>query len=163
VIRPGAPADAAALSALHAQCFAVPWSPKTFADMLTDQAGLSFVAARGSAILSALMLRIAADEAEIVTLMTTPATRGKGLARRLLAAGCDRLAERGVRALFLEVGVLNSAARRFYRAAGFDEVGRRAGYYPQGSGLLGAQSGPEDALILRLMLEGRASGELEQF
>jgi [ribosomal protein S18]-alanine N-acetyltransferase len=53
----------------------------------------------------------------------------------------------GVRVLFLEVGVDNPAARALYAQAGFEEVGRRLGYYTRPNGLA-------DALVLRLLLNG---------
>jgi ribosomal-protein-alanine N-acetyltransferase len=43
-----------------------------------------------------------------------------------------RLAGVGLRAVFLEVDEDNAPARRLYARAGFREVGRRPGYYPQG-------------------------------
>jgi ribosomal-protein-alanine N-acetyltransferase len=36
--------------------------------------------------------------------------------------------------VFLEVDEDNEPARRLYRRAGFREVGRRPGYYPQAGG-----------------------------
>jgi ribosomal-protein-alanine N-acetyltransferase len=47
----------------------------------------------------------------------------------------DLLAEavrRGAREAFLEVRVDNEPARALYRSEGFDEVGRRRGYYDGG-------------------------------
>jgi [ribosomal protein S18]-alanine N-acetyltransferase len=35
--------------------------------------------------------------------------------------------------VFLEVDEDNMPARRLYQRAGFHEVGRRSGYYPQGA------------------------------
>jgi ribosomal-protein-alanine N-acetyltransferase len=69
------------------------------------------------------------------------APRGKGLARRLLDLNLRRLAGLGARAVFLEVDEGNVPARKLYRRAGFREVGRREGYYPEGKGAA--------ALILR--------------
>jgi ribosomal-protein-alanine N-acetyltransferase len=74
------------------------------------------------------------EEAEILSIATVAARRGKGLARRLLDLHLRRLAGLGVRAVFLEVDEGNVPARRLYRRAGFREVGRRKAYYPAGNG-----------------------------
>ena len=50
------------------------------------------------------------------------------------------LVQAGVRSLYLEVRESNSAARALYAALGFQQVGRRRGYYQHPS---------EDALLLK--------------
>jgi ribosomal-protein-alanine N-acetyltransferase len=51
--------------------------------------------------------------------------------------------------VFLEVRPSNHAALRLYHSAGFNEVGRRIGYYP-------APKGREDAVILaRTLLDAK--------
>lgn len=80
-----------------------------------------------------------ADELELLDVATHPERRRRGLGHALLEA---LFAEaRGARTtrIFLEVRPSNQAARALYRATGFDEVGRRPRYYPDG----------EDALLLR--------------
>ena len=52
----------------------------------------------------------------------------------------SEVVEAGVRALYLEVRESNSAARALYESLGFEQVGRRRGYYQYPS---------EDALLLR--------------
>jgi len=89
------------------------------------------------------MSRIAAGEAEILSVAVASAQRGKGLARQLLTLHLRRLAGLGARVVFLEVDEANTSARRLYRRAGFQEVGRREGYY---AGRDGNQS---TALVLR--------------
>lgn len=117
----------AALAALHARCFAPPlaWSAESFAGLLRSPGTLLLEEPPAAFAL----VRIVAGEAEILTLATDPAQRRQGRARRLL----DRLEHlaraRGVRTLHLEVAEDNDAARALYAACGFDEVGRRPGYY----------------------------------
>ena len=52
-------------------------------------------------------------------------------ARRMLDLHLRRLAGFGLRTVFLEVEEGNVPARKLYARAGFHEVGRRPGYYPQ--------------------------------
>ena len=89
------------------------------------------------------MSRLVDDEAEILSVAVASSHRGRGIARALLNLHLRRLAGLGARAVFLEVDEHNEPARRLYRRAGFHEVGRRPGYYPQGRDQAAA------ALVLR--------------
>ncbi len=63
------------------------------------------------------------DEYEVLNLAVAPRYRRRGVARALLAAViCSGK-------WFLEVRESNTAARRLYASAGFQEIGRRRGYY----------------------------------
>lgn len=86
-----------------------------------------------------IMLRLTSGEAEILTLAVRPDAQSRGVGRRLLAAA---LARSGDARVILEVGELNEAALRLYRAAGFAPLGRRRAYLRLPDG------GREDALIL---------------
>jgi len=139
-LRPLRPDDLAALAALHAACFPeAPWSPHALALLLAQPDCVAFLAeAENGALLGFVLLRRAADEAEILTLGVAPGARRRGLAQRLLAAGLAWLGP-AVGQLFLEVGADNAAARALYAGLGFHAVGRRAKYYADGS----------DAVVLR--------------
>ena len=68
--------------------------------------------------------------AEIAVL---PENRRQGRARRLLAAAFERLRDAGCSRVRLTVHPANDAARRLYESVGFEEVGREADYYADGS------------------------------
>jgi ribosomal-protein-alanine N-acetyltransferase len=127
------PRDAAALAALHAASFNRGWSEQEFEQLLTDRNVIADRAASGRRNIAFILSRRAADEAEILSVAVARAWQGRGLARRLLDLHLRRLAGFGLRAVFLEVDEENEPARRLYARAGFREVGRRPGYYPQGS------------------------------
>ncbi|MEM1342501.1 MAG: GNAT family N-acetyltransferase, partial [Pseudomonadota bacterium] len=88
-------------------------------------------------------LRLLPGEAEILTLAVQPEARRQGLGRLLVqeliaqATGAERV--------FLEVAESNQAARALYAACGFEEIGRRPGYYAYSDG------GAEDALVMQLV------------
>ncbi len=73
--------------------------------------------------------RIAADEAEIITLGVSPPWRSKGAARLLLKAFLGEALTQGARTAYLEVADDNKAARALYAAVEFQEAGRRENYY----------------------------------
>lgn len=129
--------EAAALAGLHASCFAAPWSESEFAALLGQPGVVALAEADGF-----ILIRIAADEAEILTLAVQPAARRRGLGRRLVESGARAACAGGADRLFLEVAEDNAAARALYAAAGFVEAGRRRAYYPR------AEGPAVDALIL---------------
>jgi ribosomal-protein-alanine N-acetyltransferase len=79
------------------------------------------------------------DEAHVATLGVTKALQGEGVGSLLLD---DLLAEADRRSpvVLLEVRADNDAAQHLYRKRGFEEIGRRRGYYqPSGA----------DAVVMR--------------
>ena len=123
------PATAKRLADLHAQAFDAPWSVEAFADLL-DQAGVFAMATDNGFIL----IRVVADEAEILTLAVRPHDRQRGLGRALVEHGAVEATRRGAVRLFLEVAEDNAAARAFYARTDFVEAGRRVGYYARADG-----------------------------
>jgi ribosomal-protein-alanine N-acetyltransferase len=139
--------DAEQAAALHANSFARGWSDLEIARLISDPA-VEANALEQERDLSAFVLsRIAADEAEILTIAVDPDCRGEGLGHQLLNAHLARLAARGVKNLFLEVEDDNRAARALYAKAGFEQVGTRQAYYARPDGSRG------HALVLKLPLD----------
>ena len=131
------PAHAAAMAAIHATAFPLGerWGATAFASQLALPGSLGLIDPAGGLILA----RVAADEAEILTLAVMPQLRRRGIGRALVAEAAAQSAARGAAAMFLEVARSNAAALTLYAAAGFEPVGERRRYYPDG----------EDALVLR--------------
>jgi [ribosomal protein S18]-alanine N-acetyltransferase len=143
VLSGATPRDAAAIAALHGASFNRGWSEDEIDRLLIERNVLTHRAMRGSRLAGFIMSRLAAGEAEILSVAVSSAQRGRGLARQLLDLHMRRLAGLGARVVFLEVDEGNTAARRLYRRAGFQEAGRREGYYP------GAAGNRSSALVLR--------------
>jgi ribosomal-protein-alanine N-acetyltransferase len=135
--------DAAAIARLHGASFRRGWSDGEIERLLLDRNVIAHRAMIGRTLHGFILSRLAADEAEILSVAVASARRGRGLARGLLNLHLRRLAGLGVRAVFLEVDEDNEPARRLYNRAGFREVGRRAGYYQKGT------DQPATALVLR--------------
>ena len=127
------PRDAAAIAQLHAASFGRGWGEDEVHQLLIDSAVVAHRAMSHHALIGFVMSRMAADEAEILSIAITPARRGRGLSRPLLEYHLRILAGLGARAVFLEVDEHNAAARRLYEGAGFREAGRRQGYYASGA------------------------------
>jgi ribosomal-protein-alanine N-acetyltransferase len=126
--------DAAEFAKLHAAAFRHGWSDGEFERLLIERNVVAHRATTGGAVQGFILSRLAADEAEILSVAVTQPRRGRGMATALLKLHLSRLAGLGARAVFLEVDEDNEPALRLYRRAGFHEVGRRPGYYQQGNG-----------------------------
>lgn len=140
MIELASPAHAEAMSLIHRLAFPLgeQWGPDAFALQLALPATFGFISTRGGVILA----RVAAEEAEIVTVAVAPDAQGHGLGRALLEHAMHTAAGRGAASMVLEVSVANPAALALYAAAGFETVGRRSRYY----------AGNADALIQRRIL-----------
>ena len=134
VVEPASPRDAARLAQLHGASFHRGWGEGEFEAMLTERNTLVHRLRLGRKIIGFAVSRMAADEAEILSIAIDAAQRGRGLSRNLLLTHLGHLAGRGVRTIFLEVEENNQPARRLYEWAGFGVVGRRERYYQQPGG-----------------------------
>jgi ribosomal-protein-alanine N-acetyltransferase len=138
--------DADAAARVHAAAFDAPWSAVEFADLLADPA-VAGVCCDGETELDGfILLRVAADEAEILTLAVAPDRRRRGTGVDLIEAAAATARERGAVRLFLEVGADNDPALRLYGRTGFVEVGRRKAYYHRPGG------GRADAVVMKRSL-----------
>jgi [ribosomal protein S18]-alanine N-acetyltransferase len=133
-ISEAGPRDAAAIAGLHGASFQRGWSEDEVERLLTERNVVAHRATNGRSVLGFILSRLAADEAEILSIAVNASRRGKGLARALLDLHMRRLAGLGTRTIFIEVGKDNIPALKLYRRAGFREVGQRPGYYQQGRG-----------------------------
>jgi [ribosomal protein S18]-alanine N-acetyltransferase len=130
------PRDAAAIAQLHGASFGRGWEEDEVHRLLLDSAVVAHRAMVRRTMVGFIMSRMAADEAEILSVAITPTRRGRGLSRPLLDFHLRSLAGLGARTVFLEVDEHNAPACRLYGGAAFHEVGRREGYYQGGAAAL---------------------------
>jgi ribosomal-protein-alanine N-acetyltransferase len=133
-IEPATLRDATTLAQLHGASFHRGWGEGEFETMLTERNTLVHRLMMGRKVIGFAVSRMAADEAEILSIAVAVSHRGRGLSRDLLLTHLGHLAGRGVRVVFLEVEENNQPARRLYERAGFALVGRRERYYRQPGG-----------------------------
>ena len=145
IIRPLKADRSEECAVIHASAFAHPWGAGEFTALLTGPSAIGSAALdpatnrlRGFAL-----SRLAADEAEILTIAVDPSERKRGVGRDLLREHLQRATLAGARAMFLEVDAENVAAIALYTRFAFSKVGARAGYYRRPDGK------PATALIMR--------------
>ena len=131
VIRPLRSDKAEACARLHAQGFAHPWSKGEVADLIVSPSTLAAAALDpvDGRLRGFILSRLAADEAEILTIAVEAASQGKGVGRALLSENLRQAANAGAKAMFLEVDKMNAPAVALYQRLGFVKVGERPGYY----------------------------------
>jgi ribosomal-protein-alanine N-acetyltransferase len=145
MIRRASAPEADRLAKLHAEAFDHPWDDGTISGLLALPGVVALSEDAGF-----ILIRVVADEAEILTLAVSPAARRQGLGRRLVAAASEAAAAEGAESLFLEVAADNAAAIALYDGAGFESAGRRASYYARAGGA------EIDALVLKKALSATA-------
>lgn len=127
------------LATTHAAAFrtARPWSAEEFATLLDNRFCHVFGDSRCFAL-----IRVIADEAELLTIATLPDAQRQGLARACMERWQSAAVKLGATRAFLDVAADNRAARSLYAACGYDRCGQRVGYYARESG------DPVDAILM---------------
>lgn len=128
--------DAAAITALHGKSFQRGWSEDEVETLLVERNVIGHRALAGKKLAGFILSRLAADEAEILSVAVDRAWQGRGLGRRLLMLHLGRLAGFGTQTVFLEVGETNDPAAKLYLNTGFREVSRRPNYYGTATALI---------------------------
>ena len=129
----------AGVAELERLCFSAPWNEAMLEEELYNDTA-SFIVAEGEdgTVLGYAGLHVVLDEGYIDNVAVRPSCRRQGIADRLLDVFC-RFGEANLAFLTLEVRPSNTAAVALYEKNGFQEAGRRKGYY---------DNPKEDALLL---------------
>ena len=143
-LAPMTPADVDEVHALECSVFPHPWSRANFDDCLVSGYD-AWVARDGAGKLAGyFLLMYALDEAHLLDVAVAGERHGAGLGRWLLDTLCARARAMGAESVLLEVRPSNERALHIYKRYGFEEIGRRKGYYPAHEGKR------EDAIVMRL-------------
>ena len=129
MIRRTTAADLPVLVRLHGECFAQGWTTEAFGRLLASPRTFALLAQTDDVPAGFVLFRIAADEAEILSLGVRPGSRRASLGRALVLAAALQAFDEGVHTIFLEVAADNMAASALYAALGFSAAGRRKAYY----------------------------------
>jgi ribosomal-protein-alanine N-acetyltransferase len=142
VIRKMMVEDIPAVIALDQMSFNLPWPERSFRFELTENpASRSWVAEVDGQIVGMIVNWLLVDEVHVATIATHPDFRRQGIAKELLTHSLRYMSGEGAVSSFLEVRESNSAARVMYRKFGYEETGRRRGYYKDNN---------EDAILMTL-------------
>jgi [ribosomal protein S18]-alanine N-acetyltransferase len=126
-------ADMPRLSALHRLCFDRGWDEEEIRGVWkSGSRGWGIDSEDG--LVAFLLCRMAADEAEIISLGVAPEERRKGHAKTLMDKAMRELWQRGISVMFLEVRENNAEGRALYRGLGFTESASRPNYYRMADG-----------------------------
>ncbi len=125
---------------LEKDCFSMPWSENAILGEVDNPLALWIVATDGEKVVGYVGSQSVLGEADMMNIAVDAEYRRQGIGKNLVWVLIERLKEKGVHCLTLEVRASNNAAINLYKELDFTQVGRRPNYY----------SNPkEDALILR--------------
>lgn len=154
ITRPMRATDIAEVAELQMQCFIGDAADDAWTEgMLTDDIArpdrVWWVALEHGDIIGAAGGWVVDGDMQILDVVTGPKARRKGIARRLLVHLGDDGYALGASTASLEVRDGNEPALKLYGRMGFEEIGRRRRYYPNGT----------DAIILsaRLPFDDRST------
>lgn len=135
--------DVNKVSILEAEGIAHPWTLDELRDLVNNDKKVGVVArtAEGE-VVGYCGASFVIDEAEVGNLCVAGKYRREGIAKKVMAGVFERLKEKGVKTLFLEVNKENMPALKLYEMLGFETYGSRKDYYGQG----------QDALLLKIEL-----------
>ncbi|MBN4665998.1 ribosomal protein S18-alanine N-acetyltransferase [Pandoraea nosoerga] len=139
-------ADLDEILAVEVRAYPFPWTRQNFADSLAaGHHGVCLRAVDGT-LLGYFLLMPVVDEAHLLNVCVTPEMQGNGLGVQLLEEVVRVSRAQGMGGVLLEVRPSNLRALRIYERFGFEQIGRRKGYYP-------ASGRREDAIVMRLSWE----------
>ncbi len=136
--------------AIEEASFPVPWSRESFRfEMHENPYAWNVVVKTSGLVVGFACLWALDEELKINNIAIHPDWRGRGLGTRLLRWILDFGRSEGCAEATLEVRPSNEVARTLYRRHGFEEVGRRKGYY---------RDTHEDAILMTAKLAPEGDG-----
>lgn len=138
-----------AVMAIEVRAYPFPWSRGNFVDSIAAGYLTCCLVDDDGVLLGYLVAMAGFEEWHLLNVTVSPDHQGRGLAQRLLRALEDHARASAATWIWLEVRPSNGRARALYARWGFEEVGVRRDYYPDGGGRR------EDALVLRCPVRGR--------
>lgn len=135
--------DLCAVAEVEQRAYSHPWTRGNFENSLkAGHLGLTLRDPTNTLVGYAVLMPVV-DEMHLLNITIEPRRQRQGLGRMLLAMALATAHEHRLYTMLLEVRPSNLGALALYQEAGFAEIGRRRGYYPDGV------HGREDALVLR--------------
>jgi ribosomal-protein-alanine N-acetyltransferase len=145
-LRPMVVGDVDEVHALECSVFPHPWSRGNFMDSLASGYDAWVLREPAGALAGYFLLMYALDEAHLLDVAVAAPLHGRGVGRYLLDRIAARARAQRMASILLEVRPSNTRALEVYRHYGYEEIGRRKGYYPAHEGRR------EDAIVMRYVL-----------
>lgn len=137
--------DLAHIMIIELKAYPFPWTQKIFHDCL--RAGYeAWIAEKQGKLIGYSLASMAAGEAHILNLCVDPVWQGYGYGEQILQHLLIKAKLNHIDTVFLEVRISNQAAINLYHKIGFNQIGIRHHYYPNG------HQQREHALIFALTL-----------
>ena len=112
--------------------YAHPWSHQHFVDALASGYQAQMLMA-GDTLLGYFVAMTGVDEVHLLNITVAPQHLGQGWARVMLDALTLWARGQGAQWLWLEVRIGNLRAMHVYKSHGYQRVGERKNYYPNGN------------------------------
>ncbi len=129
-------ADLDEVLAIEHLCFTHPFSRSLFESELNQPAATILVARERGCLVGYIDFWQVVDEIHLINIAVHPDYQRKGIASLLFERMQEEVPQ--AQSIYLEVRISNEGAKKFYEKMGFQAIGIRKGYYPDG----------EDAYVL---------------
>ena len=141
-VGPMLPSDLGQIMTIERSSFSDPWPEFAFMQALAGSSCYARVVRTGELVVGYLIGYVNGPELHIANVAVRPEARGRGIGKRLMM---DVLTTQVLKCSYavLDVRESNEVAIGLYRRLGFEEIGRRPGYYRYPT---------EDALVMRRSL-----------
>jgi ribosomal-protein-alanine N-acetyltransferase len=132
--------------AVEDRVYPYPWSRANFLDSLAIGYQAWVLRDQAMRLLGYFLVMQVVDEAHLLNVAVAEEWQGQGLGRFLLNQSVACARGLGMESMLLEVRPSNVRALGIYERYGFEQIGRRKGYYPA------ADQQREDAIVMRYTL-----------
>ena len=136
-------ADIDQVLSIEEEVYSHPWTRGNFSDSLMNGYDAFALLDQDRRIQAYFWVMPVLDELHLLNFAVSAEKQGKGRGKVMLTHLFDYAREQGFASILLEVRAGNQRAIEVYLKGGFEEIGRRKGYYPA----LGDQR--EDAIVMR--------------
>ncbi|MFM1859553.1 MAG: hypothetical protein RL133_1053 [Pseudomonadota bacterium] len=133
--------DLASVMVIEHQAYPFPWTSGNFLDSIEAGYEMRRLVDQ-DAIVGHCVWMVVADEAHLLNFTVSPARQRRGLGQWMLRHLMTQWENEGLVRCLLEVRPTNLPALGLYKRNGFEQIGVRKGYYPNGP------EGREDAWVL---------------
>jgi tRNA threonylcarbamoyl adenosine modification protein YeaZ/ribosomal-protein-alanine acetyltransferase len=132
--------DLASVMVIENQAYPFPWTSGNFLDSIEAGYEMRRLVDQ-DAVVGHCVWMVVADEAHLLNFTVSPARQRRGLGQWMLRKLFSHWEAQGLVRCLLEVRPTNLPALGLYKRNGFDQIGLRKGYYPNGP------EGREDAWV----------------